>query len=590
MKVRAFLRTGLLALSACGMDGALDDLESVEAEVEEWRDQSLAPAIESAHPYTNNLRFERDVQAPAGAIALRLLLDVNTEQGYDFVEVIDKDGTVVQRLSGQTRGYSTELPGDRAKVRLTTDSSVTGWGFKVEGIRYKLDVAAPPPPTGGWQTVPATLPATSSPYKNNENLSWMLSAPGALEVRAVFSRFDTEARYDFVILENGGGLEVARYDGNLGTFTSKEVTGASMKVRFTSDGSVTRAGFQISRFEARFASNPPPPPPPGGGAGTGAACHPQSAPCPSGLLCSPEQNSATGGVCAQAAWTPVNVWPAVSTPHPYRDRMSETYSVGLPSWARKAKLQFEGFALEEGYDFLEVRSGTRELARLTGARGTFESAEFDAQNLSLRFTSDGSVTDFGFDLRAAKVLGVPRRLVAISLDPRQCNSDRIATDDLSIRQYLENQGVTLYGMKRYTFSTAVCRACSCPTGERVVMLVDAQDAMTVSRLTSNTGVFSVSSNDVVFSGRLALLSISPVQCGGNLWQSYCANRSCGPEVDTQIRRWADSLGAHVYASFEVPVSEVTCSACSCATGTDLYLAVNSDEVSKFTAHGFYAHR
>lgn len=590
MKVRAFLWSALPSLIACGVDAPLEDLASIEAEVAEWRDQALSPPLESPHPYTNNVRFEREISAPAEATALRLLLEIKTEQSYDFVEVLDGDGTVIQRLSGQTRGYTQEIPGNAAKVRLTSDSSVTDWGFKVEGLRYQVETTAPGP-SGSWQTAPGPAASTPNPYPNNANQSWRFEAPGAEEVRVVFSRFDTEARYDFVILSSGAGQEVVRYDGARGAFTSQGVPGSVLNLRFTSDGSVTRPGFAVARFEARFPqSGPPPGPGPGPSSGVGAPCHPQSAPCPAGLLCSPEQNSATGGVCAEASWSSVNVWPQVQTPHPYQNRMSETYPVGLPSWARKAKLIFEGFSLEQGYDFLSVRSGTRELTRYTGSRGTFESVELEAQNLSVQLTTDTSVTAYGFDLRAAKVFGVPRRLVAISLDPRQCNSDRIATDDQSLRQYLLDQGITLYGLKRYTFSTTVCRACSCPTGERIVMLVDAEHAVPVKRLTSHTGVFSISANDVVFDGRLALVSTSPVQCQGNPWQTYCATRSCGPEVDTQIRRWATSLGVRVYASFEMPVSEVTCAACSCATGTDLYLAVHPDDVAKLTTHGFTAHR
>lgn len=589
MKVRAFLSLALSPVLACGVDAPLEDLGSIEAEVTEWRDQSLNPALESPHPYTNNLRFEREVSAPAEATALRLLLEIKTEQGYDFVEVLDGEGALIQRLSGQARGYTSEIPGSSAKVRLVTDSSVTDWGFKIEGLRYQVE-SAPPTPSAGWQTVAGPAASTPNPYANNADQSWRFEAPGAQEVRVVFSRFDTEARYDFVILQDAAGREVIRYDGARGAFTSQAVSGAVLNLRFTSDGSVTRPGFAVARFEARFPGSPNPNPNPGPSTGAGAPCHPQSAPCPAGLLCSPEQNSATGGVCAEAAWSSVNVWPQIQTPHPYLDRMNETYPVGLPSWARKAKLVFEGFALEQGYDFLSVRSGTRELTRFTGSRGTFETAELEAQNLSLRLTTDASVTAYGFDLRAAKVFGVPRRLVAVSLDPRQCNSDRIATDDQSLRQYLESQGITLYGLKRYTFSTTVCRACSCPTGERIVMLVDAEHAVSVKRLSSHTGVFSISANDVVFDGRLALLSTSPVQCQGNPWERYCANQSCGPEIDTQVRRWASSLGVRVYASFEVPVSEVTCAACSCATGTDLYLAVHADDAAKLTPHGFTAHR
>ncbi len=95
--------------------------------------------------------------------------------------------------------------------------------------------------------------ASRNPYANNTAQSWLFTSDvaGSTRVRLVFTRFDLEARYDFVIVESAAGVELARYTGALGAFTSEEFEGSSLRIRFVTDGSVTRSGFAISTIDVR---------------------------------------------------------------------------------------------------------------------------------------------------------------------------------------------------------------------------------------------------------------------------------------------------------------------------------------------------
>lgn len=94
---------------------------------------------------------------------------------------------------------------------------------------------------------------SESPYRNDERRAWIFTsdAPGTQQVRLSFARFDLEDGYDFVIIQDAAGNELARYTGRLGPFTSQIFPGSSLRIVFTTDGSVTRPGFAIDRIDAR---------------------------------------------------------------------------------------------------------------------------------------------------------------------------------------------------------------------------------------------------------------------------------------------------------------------------------------------------
>ncbi len=110
--------------------------------------------------------------------------------------------------------------------------------------------------TSTWTATSADVSSPNYPsnYGNNEDETTTLTQAGANAVRVHFDYFKTEANYDFVrILDASDNIKYT-YHGNIGAFTSGEVSGTTLKVHFTSDGSVTRKGFHIDTLEYKTTS------------------------------------------------------------------------------------------------------------------------------------------------------------------------------------------------------------------------------------------------------------------------------------------------------------------------------------------------
>ncbi len=102
-----------------------------------WAEVGL-PSIESAHPYVNDFDQTWDLSLySGGASRARIRFSrLETERGYDFVEVIDQGtGAVLDRFTGRLGAFTTrEYATGNLGVRLVSDYSVTAWGFAVEHV------------------------------------------------------------------------------------------------------------------------------------------------------------------------------------------------------------------------------------------------------------------------------------------------------------------------------------------------------------------------------------------------------------------------------------------------------------------------
>lgn len=103
---------------------------------------------------------------------------------------------------------------------------------------------APPPPPCGDPT--ATIPFESEhPYRNGMDCTWTYDhgSPGyALH----FSLLDVERTFDFVVVTDASGTEVARYTGTFRRgVTTPCITTSVSNVRLLTDGSVVGEGFVV---------------------------------------------------------------------------------------------------------------------------------------------------------------------------------------------------------------------------------------------------------------------------------------------------------------------------------------------------------
>ncbi len=146
-KVRVFERAACTCSpyprQVCGADGQtyLNECEATCAGVrvaypgtcraEAWF--GINRTIESAHPYTNTFTNTWTVRE-AGASAVRVHFSrLDLERGYDFVRILDGADRVVASYTGKQADFnSAVVQGDTLKVELTTDRSVTNWGFAID--------------------------------------------------------------------------------------------------------------------------------------------------------------------------------------------------------------------------------------------------------------------------------------------------------------------------------------------------------------------------------------------------------------------------------------------------------------------------
>lgn len=166
MFVRGLLITGsVVAASGC-VDGKEDLAKGVVDESTppgtptplldgkaDGAGRTFAVALESAHPYANDLdrTYVADLDAIVPSCASRVrahFAALRTERDYDFVHVLAPDGAVVESLTGQRDGaWSAWVDVDPADKKLTlrleTDYSITDHGFVVDAVEIETAIACP---------------------------------------------------------------------------------------------------------------------------------------------------------------------------------------------------------------------------------------------------------------------------------------------------------------------------------------------------------------------------------------------------------------------------------------------------------------
>ena len=148
------------------------------------------------------------------------------------------------------RGYSTNNPeiinhnptsGGTFYVR------VNGWnGAHSSTDSYELTITYTPTTSNPeWHYIDRVMETTHN-YANNTNITQTYSQPGAQRVAVYFSRFETEANYDFVYIKDKNGVTKATHHGTKSAFWAV-VDGDKIDVNFVSDEYVVGYGYKINR-------------------------------------------------------------------------------------------------------------------------------------------------------------------------------------------------------------------------------------------------------------------------------------------------------------------------------------------------------
>ncbi len=94
--------------------------------------------ISSIHPYTNDLSQSWEMEVP-GAQTISIYFDkIKTEKKFDEIQIYNSQGVLVQSLSGEHNGvFSETIQGDKVKIVLKSDSSITDYGFDISQIAWR---------------------------------------------------------------------------------------------------------------------------------------------------------------------------------------------------------------------------------------------------------------------------------------------------------------------------------------------------------------------------------------------------------------------------------------------------------------------
>ena len=196
---------------------------------------------------------------------------LDTELDYDFVTVSTVSNfarTEVLKTSGTAVPASaTYSSADGAIIEFKSDEYVNENGFTVQWSCGVSTPATPSPPTQAPTfTFPSSCsastildtpgsldyPTGTASYANNENTCWFFSCPSKQYTVLQWSAFNTESGYDMVNVfpVNGGVIgSTALLSDKSGTSSPSDTVADGQEgiyMRFTSDGSVTRGGFELT--------------------------------------------------------------------------------------------------------------------------------------------------------------------------------------------------------------------------------------------------------------------------------------------------------------------------------------------------------
>ncbi|XGC80893.1 S8 family serine peptidase [Bdellovibrio bacteriovorus] len=196
--------------------------------------------------FSNYGRYTVDVAAPG----------VNIYSSYLYGDYTSMSGTsmAVPHVSGIAALMWSDKP-DLANTRVRSRIMATSKRVKNLKIRrgianayYALTNTEWPDPAdpANWSKVNLNF-STEHPYKANTRQEFIVDIPQAKRISLYFPLFNTEADFDKVELFDQNGNKVTEIFGrNNGLYTTP-IEGHRVKVVFTSDGTVNRYGFDLTR-------------------------------------------------------------------------------------------------------------------------------------------------------------------------------------------------------------------------------------------------------------------------------------------------------------------------------------------------------
>ncbi|NMB74434.1 MAG: S8 family serine peptidase [Myxococcales bacterium] len=362
---------------------------------------ALNPVVESAHPYADNFDYTWTITQPGAVVIGVHFASFDTEQGYDFVHVLDANDVEVASYSGALGAFSTPVvTGNTIKLRLTSDSSVNRNGFVADAITW-CDAGRCPPGLGDCDDDPATGPdgCETNTASSTQNCGWCghaCAAPHAVN-QCVAGMCQV------------AGCESGWFDCN----------------NDFADGCESNPLIDPQNCGLTGCGNPTCGPVPHGSGGcaggqcTVGTCEAGWGDCDGNVgngcerdVTADVQNCgtcgnvcnlphATGHSCIDGVCYPSTCQDSaedVQSPHPYPHNYNNTWTITRPG-ASVMSVHFSMLNVERNWDFVRVLDGNdSEIATYTGQYEPFWSPNVPGSTVKVNFTSDSSVAYDGFTI------------------------------------------------------------------------------------------------------------------------------------------------------------------------------------------------
>ncbi|XP_046366009.2 cubilin-like [Haliotis rufescens] len=234
-----------------------------------WRRYLTSPGYPI--PYHNGLECQWTVVGPIGmGIKVHILfLDMETSETCTRDYLLFSDGVANATLAKMCRFRSTDIvsTSNYMVIDFHTDSSVTGRGFSLQYFTVNAD--AIPNRNCGKRNLSAdtylerylTSPGYPSPYANNLNCEWTISAPFGKRIRVAIVTIQMITTpgcvHDYLLLSDGASSNAVQLN-KLCAATLKYIfsSGTSMTITFHTDTSGVSSGFSVKYKAGVYSTTP----------------------------------------------------------------------------------------------------------------------------------------------------------------------------------------------------------------------------------------------------------------------------------------------------------------------------------------------
>jgi bacillolysin len=93
-------------------------------------------SMDSPHNYTNNYNGSQNYTKTGAQKVSVHFSRFETESGYDFVYIKDKNGNTIATYDGTKSAFWATVDGDKITINLVTDYSVTAYGYHIDQVGY----------------------------------------------------------------------------------------------------------------------------------------------------------------------------------------------------------------------------------------------------------------------------------------------------------------------------------------------------------------------------------------------------------------------------------------------------------------------